>query len=278
MSKREQALEEAVRMRESRGAAGAGALAKAAFPEALPEFEESAGIIDLAKVNKHIACIFTDPYCPAAEEYKRIRTGILKSTSKNFLNTIMFTSSQMGEGKTITSLNLAVTMAKDIDHTVLLVDADLRNPSVHSYLGLTPKKGLSDYLSGKARLSEVIFRTGIGKLAVLPAGEPPDNPSELLSSEKMRVLITELKHRYKDRYVLFDTPPLLAAAEPLSMARYVDGIVFVIQAARTSPKIVARAVSLMKDFTVFGVVLNNVPSYLSRITHPSYNYRRLEKA
>ncbi|HXW69524.1 MAG TPA: polysaccharide biosynthesis tyrosine autokinase [Dissulfurispiraceae bacterium] len=277
MSKREQALEEAVRMRESRGTSVAGDPAHAVFPETLPEFGEGAEIVDLAKVNKHITCI-TDPHCPAAEEYKRIRTGILKSTSKNFLNTIMFTSSQMGEGKTVTSLNLAVTMAKDIDHTVLLVDADLRSPSVHSYLGLSPKKGLSDYLSGTARLSEVIFRTGIGKLAVLPAGEPPDNPSELLSSEKMRVLITELKHRYKDRYVLFDTPPLLAAAEPLSMARYVDGIVFVIQAARTSPKIAARAVSLMKDFTVFGIVLNNVPSYLSRITHPSYNYRRLEKA
>lgn len=271
MSKREQALEEAVRMREARGPAGAPVLAIADFQDTLPKFDEGAGIVDPAKVNKHITCV-TEPYCLAAEQYKRIRAGILKNTSKNFLNTIMITSSQSGEGKTITAINLAVTMAKDIDHTVLLVDADLRNPSVHSYLGITPKKGLSDYLSGNASLSDVIFRTGIGKLVVLPAGEPPHNPSELLSSEKMRALITELKHRYKDRYVLFDTPPLLSASESLSLARNVDGVVFVVQAAHTSPKVAARAALLMKDFPVLGVVLNKVPPYLARLNQPSYNY------
>ncbi len=271
MSRREQALEEAVKMRESRGTAGAVPSAYADFQNTLPMFNEGTGIVDPANVNKHIICI-TEPYCNAAEQYKRVRARILKSTSKNFLNTILITSSQMGEGKTVTAINLAVTMAKGIDHTVLLVDADLRNPSVHNFLGITPKKGLSDYLSGDASLSDVIIRTGLGKLVVLPAGECPDNPSELLSSEKMGTLITELKHRYKDRYVLLDTPPLLAVAETLSLARHVDGVVFVVQAAHTSPKVAARAVSLIKDLPVLGVVLNKVPPYLARITQSSYSY------
>jgi exopolysaccharide/PEP-CTERM locus tyrosine autokinase len=184
----------------------------------------------------------------------------------------MVTSSDAGEGKTITAINLAAAMANAIDHTVLLVDADLRNPSIHKYLGIKMKYGLSDYLTGKVDLTEVLVRPGIGKLVVLPGGNPPENPAELLSSEKMKNLVKELKYRYKDRYIIFDSVPILVTADSLSLSTYMDGIVFVVQADRTSEKDVAQALALIKGCNILGVVFNNVPQYFAKKPYP-YDYR-----
>lgn len=273
MSRRESALEEALKIRDAaQETVPESGIAEADIKKPdQPRFDIGEIMVDFAKVDKHVICI-TDPHAPAAEQYKRIRARILKNTAKDFLNTIMVTSPDMGEGKTITSLNLAVTMANEIDYTVLLVDADLRNPSVHRYLGIEPKYGLSDYLLGRAKLSEILIKTGIGKLVLLPGGAPPDNPAELLSSEKMRLLVQEMKLRYKDRYVIFDSPPVLVTADPLSLGGYMDGVILLIQAAYTSPKTAAQAVSLLKDFRILGVVFNNVPPYLER-TYYTHYYR-----
>ncbi len=273
MSRRESALEEALKIREAtKETVPAGGIAEAAVKQPdLPRFDIGEILVDFARVNKHVVCI-TEPHSPAAEQYKRIRARILKSTVKDFLNTIMITSPDMGEGKTITALNLAVTMANEIDYTVLLVDADLRNPSVHRYLGIEPEYGLGDYLMGRVKLPDVLIKTGIGKLVILPGGKPPDNPAELLSSERMRLLVQEMKLRYKDRYIIFDSSPVLVTADPLSLGGYMDGIVLLIQAAYTSSKAAAQAISLLKDFTLLGTVFNNVPHYLERNFY-SYYYQ-----
>lgn len=272
MSRIEQALEKAAKMR------GASAAKGRVFPNPIGSdkcdpavFEVPENRIDTAAIDQHIISV-TDPCCGAAEEYKKLRARIFSSTEKDFLNSILVTSSLAGEGKTITAINLAVTMAQEIDHTVLLIDADLRQPSIHTYLGITPQYGLSEYLQSKAELSEVLIKTGIGKLVLLPAGNPPSNPSELLASEKMRDLVREMKYRYRDRYIIFDSSPLLSTADGLYLKEYIDGVVFVVQAARTPMKTADQALSLLKGTRVFGTVFNNVPEYVST-RDASYYYR-----
>jgi protein-tyrosine kinase len=276
MSRIEKALEKAVKMRESTKEAVPEEITTSDNQVTLPRFEVGESVLDTAVINRHIVCI-SEPSSSAAEQYKRLRARILQATAKDFLNTIMVTSSDIGEGKTITAINLAVAIANEIDYTVLLVDADLRGASVHKYLGIKSKYGLSDYLTGKTDLSDVLIKTGIGKLVVLPAGNPPENPAELLSSDKMKRLVNEIKLRYKDRYVIFDSSPVLVTADSLSLGIYMDGIVFVVQAARTSQKAVEQAISLMKGCNIFGIVFNDVPQYLAKNLYPyyyPYGYRK----
>lgn len=273
MSRIEQALEKAAQMR------GPGMPRERVSPTPVvpakgdPElFEASESRINKTDVDHHVISI-TDPGCAAAEEYKKLRARLFSNTDNDFANSLLVASSFGGEGKTLTAINLAVTMAREIDHTVLLIDADLRKPSVHTYLGLKPQPGLSDYLQNKVELKDVLIKTGIGKLVLLPAGTPPENPAELLASEKMRDLVREMKYRYRDRYIIFDSSPLLSAADGLYVKEYVDGVLFVVQAARTSADAAAEALSLLKGAHVYGVVFNNVPPELSaNYGRPAYGY------
>jgi protein-tyrosine kinase len=270
MSRIEKALEKAVEMRESMR----DAIAEETITDhklASAEFEVGEAVVNPDLVDRHLVCL-TDPHSSVGEQYKKLRARILKATSKDFLNTIMVTSPDIGEGKTITALNLAVTMANEFDYTVLLVDADLKHPTIPSYLGIEAKYGLSDYLMNKAKLQDILIKTGIGKLVVLPAGNPLENAAELLASERMRSLVQELKRRYKDRYIIFDSSPILITADSLSLSRYMDGIVFVIQAYRTTPKIVSHAISLIKGSNILGIVFNNVPEYLAKNLYPYGKY------
>jgi protein-tyrosine kinase len=271
MSRIEKALEKAVKTRESIKENIQEEITTPDNRVTLPRFEVGESVLDPAAIDRHIVCI-SEPSSATAEQYKKLRARILQVTAKDLLNTIMVTSSDMGEGKTITAINLAVTIANEIDYTVLLVDADLRGPSVHRYLGIKSKYGLSDYLTDKTSLSDVLIKTGIGKLVVLPAGNPPENPAELLSSDKMKRLVNEIKLRYKDRYVIFDSSPVLVTADSLSLGTYMDGIVFVVQAARTSQKSVEQAISLMKGYNILGIVFNDVPQYLAKNLYPYYGY------
>ncbi|HAM52638.1 MAG TPA: polysaccharide biosynthesis protein [Nitrospiraceae bacterium] len=277
MSRIEQALEKAIKMRESMAGGDTGDMLTAMpHKPAQTEFEAGEVRVDLKGIDRHIVSL-TDPYSQGAEEYRKLRVRLLRATQKNFLNTIMVTSSGVGEGKSITAINLAVSIANEIDHTVLLVDGDLRRPSLHRYLGIEPSLGLSDYLMGKTALSNALVRTGVGKLVLLPAGTPPQNPSELLSSERMKETVRELKNRYKDRYVIFDSSPVLATADTLSLSNYMDGIIFVVQASETSPRDAQRALSLIKGRPVLGAVFNNVPPYLAK-SHQRYSYQYAGKA
>ncbi len=267
MSRIEKSLEEALRARRAAQKAPAQQDAPGQAGSASPKFQPiEVPLVKLEDVDKRIVCI-REPNSYIAEQYRKLRARI-KSLPVDALNSILVTSSAIGEGKTVTSINLAVAIANEIDNTVLLVDTDLRNPTVHRYLGLQPQAGLSDYLKGEVELRDVLIKTGIGRLMVLPAGNMPENPSELLSSEKMRSLAGELKKRYSDRYVVYDSSPLLVTADAVTLARHMDGILFVMSAGRTTHKSAKRAMQLLKGCRILGVVFNNIQEQLARHMYP----------
>jgi exopolysaccharide/PEP-CTERM locus tyrosine autokinase len=270
MSRIEKALEKAIEMR---GLTKELLAEKTVKPvDTLPKtFEVTEIIIDPDKVNRGIICL-TDPSSGIAEQYKKLRAKILNLTVKNFQNTIMVTSPDIGDGKSTTAINLAVSLSREIDYTVLLIDADLKQPSVCKLLGIEYEYGLSDYLVGRVDFPDILIKTGIGKLVIIPAGNAAENSTELLSSEAMKRLVHETKHRYKDRYVIFDSPPVIAVAETMPLSSYVDGVILVIKAAHTAPQNALHAISQIKDSNILGVVFNSVPRYLIKNLCHYYHY------
>jgi protein-tyrosine kinase len=192
------------------------------------------------------------------EAYKLLRTHILHRTKREGRNTLMVTSPLPNEGKTLTTINLAIAISQKIGQTVLLVDGDLRNPSIHRYLDLPLGPGLVDYLiSGYPIAESLVHPEGLANLVVLPAGKSTSDAAELLGSPVMVDLVKELKHFYPDRYVLFDLPPLVYA-DPLAFAPLVDGILLIAEAGRTPREEIVRAIALLKEFPVLGFVLNKM--------------------
>ena len=192
------------------------------------------------------------------EAYKLLRTHILHGTKREGRNTLMVTSPLPNEGKTLTTINLAIAISHKVGQTVLLVDGDLRNPSIHRYLDLPSGPGLVDYLTSGYPIAEsLVHPEGLANLVVLPAGQPTTQSHELLSSPLMVDLVRELKHFYPDRYVLFDLPPLLNA-DALAFAPLVDGIILVVEAGSTPREEITRALAMLKGFPVLGCVLNKI--------------------
>ncbi|MFH2075026.1 MAG: AAA family ATPase, partial [Pseudomonadota bacterium] len=152
--------------------------------------------------DNHCLSIFSDSF--EIESYKMLRTQVMQRTHAGGWNTIMITSALPGEGKTLTAVNLALTFAKEFNHTVLLVDCDLRKQSVHKMLGIESERGLVDALMDNRPLQELIIWPGIEKLSLISGGRTISESSEILSSKKMNALVSEIKSRYQDRYVFFD--------------------------------------------------------------------------
>lgn len=188
--------------------------------------------------------------------YNLLRTQVLKKTRDKGYNTIMVTSVVENEGKTITSINLAVSIAKEVQHTVLLVDTDLRNPKIQHYLGCSTTKGLSDYVLDKVPLSELLINPDLGKMIVLLAGNPLSGPTEILDSPMIEKLVQEMKARYPDRYVIFDCPPLLTMPDPIIFSSYVDGIILVVEAGKASRNQIREAIELLDGKNILGLVMN----------------------
>ncbi len=200
-----------------------------------------------------------DQSSPASEEYRKLKSALLNFTSQDdkFNNIIMVTSAIAGEGKSLTALNLAISLAQGIDHTVLLVDADFRRPSIHRYLGMETAKGFADCLCDDLDPSDLLVNTGIGKLVVFPAGRDVPNPVELFSSQKAKDLLQELKNRYPDRYVIIDTPPLLPFAETRHLSKLVDAIIFVVRERLASQLEISEAIETLKGTNLLGIVYNS---------------------
>jgi len=172
-------------------------------------------------------------------------------------NLIMVTSSLPGEGKSFCAINLAISMAMEMDRTVLLIDADVAKPRVPEYLGIHADKGLLDVLQDKdLKLSDVLIRTDIAKLTVLPAGRTYKRATELLASAAMTRLIEDIGNRYPDRIILFDSPPLLATSESSVLATHMGQIVMVVEAEKTSQEAVREALSHIQSCEVVGMLLN----------------------
>jgi len=204
------------------------------------------------------------PRTQIASEFRVIKRPILKNVYDKSAaapveraNLIMVTSSLPGEGKTFVAVNLAISMAMELDTTVLLIDADVSRPSVLQRLGLAPAPGLLDVLQDPSRsLGDVLLRTNIERLSILPAGAPSGRATELLASVQMNRLLDDLGSRYPDRILVFDAPPLLPSTESAVLAGHMGQLVMVVEAERTSHQVVARAMAILEACPVVLPLLN----------------------
>ena len=207
-----------------------------------------------ADLNKRrISLLQPDSY--AAEQFRTLRSRIDSLSAQRLIKTIAMTSANPGDGKTTASLNLAVVTAMGMGQRALLIDCDLRRPSVHRSLGLEPKVGLAEVLQGRATLDEAILKVEGIDLDVLPVRSKPPNPSELLASNEMRSLVAECGERY-DRVIL-DTPAALGLPDARTVAELSDGVVMVVRAGITPLRDVEDALELVDRRRVIGLVLND---------------------
>jgi non-specific protein-tyrosine kinase len=210
---------------------------------------------------------FYDPDSVASEQFRKLRTQLLRLRLPHPPRTILVTSARAGEGKTLVSANLAAGIAHEFNAYALLVDSDLRNPSLGNWFGISNSYGLSDYLVGKKEIPDLLFKTEIERLRILLGGTLQDNPTELVGSARMESLIHELKSRYSDRYIIFDSTPLLATSEPEILSKLVDGILIVVRAGETPRETVKQAISSLEKEKILGVVLNDVQFKSSGLTN-----------
>jgi len=232
------------------------------------------------EADKSLICS-NKPKCPLAEAYRAIRTSILFSSPEDKpLKSVLVTSSLPQEGKTFISTNLATIFAQ-LNERVVLVDIDMRRPKVSRALKIDDKAGLSDYLTGNLAVDDILRPSAIQNLTVIPAGTIPPNPSELLSSKKVKKLFSELKSRY-DRIIL-DAPPLLSVSDASLLVNIVDGTIFVIRGARTRLNSIMQAKAKLAEAKgkIIGVILNDIePRKEDRYYyyHYYYNEKGGEKA
>jgi capsular exopolysaccharide synthesis family protein len=194
------------------------------------------------------------PKSLAAEQYRSLRTRLMQVEGAGALRSVLVTSPQKGEGKSVTAANLALTMAQELQRRVVLVEADLRKPSLQHMFGLPPGPGLAEYLAGTAELHDVMKVLTDQNLTLLPAGTAPVNPAELLGSTAMRRLLDHLRARF-DR-VLLDTPPVLPLADVAILAPLVDGALLVVRAGYTPKPAIENALRAFDASRLLGVVLN----------------------
>jgi exopolysaccharide/PEP-CTERM locus tyrosine autokinase len=227
------------------------------FPAAVPSgSENTAPTFGPPHGYDHRMVVLSDPNSLEAEHFKMLRAQILFPKEGKVPRTIMVTSSYPGEGKTYVSANLAVSIAMGINEHVLLIDCDLRNPSIHKFLGYSNKEGLHEYLTSGRQLQDLIIRSEIEKLSLLCAGGPSRRASELLSSAKMKEFLLEVRDRYTDRFVIIDATPAQITADPNVLSNLVDGIVFVVLAERAPRASVRKSIELVGRDKTLGVVFN----------------------
>lgn len=199
-----------------------------------------------------------------ADEFRVIKRPLLANlqgggASEERSNLVMVTSSLPGEGKTFVSVNLALSLAMELDKTALLVDADVSRPSVLDRLGLPQTRGLLDLLTDRTLcLADVLLRTNVPRLSLLPAGRPREQATELLSSEGMRRLLAELASRYADRILVFDAPPLLPSTESRVLATQMGKVILVVEANRTSQQAVEEALATLEQCPHVWSLLNKI--------------------
>ncbi|PXF57307.1 MAG: exopolysaccharide biosynthesis protein [Deltaproteobacteria bacterium] len=222
---------------------------------------------DKALLEKH--GVLTTAFNPIiVEQYNLLRARVMEAMTSNGYNSILVTSPEPEEGKTLTAVNLAISIARESNRTVLLIDTDMRQTSVHRYLGLPGGTGLYEYITKGTPLSELLINPGLPRLTVLPAGMPADYPADLLSGPAMQEFVRDVKGRYPDRYIIFDSPPILAYADGLYLARYADTVLMVARSGSTKEDNLRQALESLGDRPLLGTVLNRVPKGQG----PAYSY------
>jgi len=214
-----------------------------------------------------------------AEEYRVIKRPLLQKAFARGANAIhnghliLVTSSRPNEGKTFTTINLAMSIASERDLTVLLVDADFAKQGTMQTLNLTAERGLSNMLTDDTLdLSDVMIRTNLPNLSILPPGPASPLTTELLASDRMGRLIEDIAARYSDRVIIFDSPPVLASSEPAVLATHVGQVLFVVEADETGESAVREALDLISSCKNIGLVLNKTQSRIGSELFGSYYY------
>jgi exopolysaccharide/PEP-CTERM locus tyrosine autokinase len=250
--------------REGSGAGSRAAPPITVLPEA-PARRSRRVEIDLQRLAAAGYVTPTAPRSRLADEMRVIKRPLISNAQGKSAapieaaNLIMVTSAVPGEGKTFMAINLAISIAMELDTTVLLVDADVARPAIPERLGIQQVKGLLDLLTGKEiEVSDVMLSTNIERLSILPAGTPHSRATELLASDAMARLVEEMASRYPDRILVFDAPPLISSTESRVLATHMGQIVVVVEADRTPQARVKQALATVEQCPVVMTLLNKI--------------------
>jgi exopolysaccharide/PEP-CTERM locus tyrosine autokinase len=211
--------------------------------------------LDRREIDPRLVCLL-EPRSAAAEKFKMLRTKIFCEELLCRGRTILITSAQPFDGKSFVASNLAVSIALGLNDYALLVDCDLRHPVLHQIFGLKSCRGLREYLEDATSVEAILQSMPLRKLTLLPAGMPPSNPAELLGSEKMQHLISELRDRYQDRYIIMDAPPATLSAETGSLSAMVDGVLLVVRSGKSQRQAIEDAISIIPRKKIIGIIFN----------------------
>lgn len=213
--------------------------------------------------------ILTPEFHPAViEQYNLLRIKIISLMSEKDARSLLVASPGPDEGKTVTAVNLAISIARETSRTVLLVDADMRKPAICHYLGLEESPGLYEHLTRGVPLNRLLINPGIPRLILLQAGKPGDYPPDILGGPAMEDFINDIRERYPERIIIFDTPPLNMFSDSLYLKKYIDGVLMVVRSRVTTEENLRSAMDELGDTPLLGVVLNRVLEEQC----PSYSY------
>jgi exopolysaccharide/PEP-CTERM locus tyrosine autokinase len=236
--------------------------AEAPPPAAAPAVSSRRVEIDLELAARNGIVVPGAPRSQLADQFRVVKRPLLQNAAGKGAapldhgNLIMITSALPGEGKTFSALNLAMSIATELDHTVMLVDADVARPAVMKNCGLAEGPGLLDLIDGSVQMHEALLRTNVDKLSLLPSGTPHARATEMLASEGMRRLLADMASRYPDRIIIFDSPPLLMTTEARVLATLMGQVVVVVQAGRTKQSDVQAALDTIAACPVRMMLLN----------------------
>ncbi len=235
------------------------------FPE--PKIEEFG-----LPLKEETPVLIVPPHSFAGEEFRKLKAQIFQKLP-NPPHTILVTSAAPGEGKTMVAVNLAMAISQEIHRKAVLVDVDLRKPSIHLERSQSAK-GLVNYLSDGTGLSEILIDSEMENLKIIMAGASSKKSSELVGSKKMGEFLKSLSESEDNSYVILDSPPIVSTTEPILLSRMVDGIVFVIMADRTPKQSVSRSIKSIDRQKIIGVVFNQIDlkptSYYSKYYYKYY--------
>ncbi|MCX7793585.1 MAG: CpsD/CapB family tyrosine-protein kinase [Thermodesulfovibrionales bacterium] len=221
-------------------------------------------VVDLNNVSPYVVSLIR-PDSFESEQFRKLKARIFKDHAIEENRTLLVTSPDAGAGKSLVALNLSVSLALSSDFRILLIDADLKHPSIHHYLGINENSGLSHYLEGSFDLSKIIMTTNIGNLDIVFCGK---DINDRYLQEKMKIFIQAMKRRYQ--YIILDSPPILSSADTIQLAFLSEAVLLVINDKKTTKNSVRQALSLLNKERIIGIVLNCFPSSLIRIKYPYY--------
>jgi len=200
--------------------------------------------------------------------FRLLRTQVIQRLRERDARSLAICSANIGEGKTFVAINLALSLAMDVNHTVMLVDLDLRRPTIHKFFGLQSGKSLVDVLTGEASIADCLFNPSVERLVIFPSHSAVPYSSDVLTSPEMVKLATELRERYQERILIYDLPPMLLVDDCIAFLDHVDACVFVVEEGTTKSEEITRALSLINDEKMIGTILNK-SRYFSK---DQYNY------